>query len=202
MKLSNKIEALLFYTTEPLAYKKMSKILDVAIGEIEPAVAELEQVLAGRGVQLIKNGEEVALVTHPEAHAMIEALRKEELGSSLSRAALETLTIITYQNGITKSEIDYIRGVNSNFILRNLLMRGLVEKVPNEQDKRSPLYRPTFDTLAHLGIAQVEELPEYDILQQQLEQLSQEHFNEQSEQSEQGSGDDETMSQETSPVDA
>jgi segregation and condensation protein B len=171
LHLSQKIEALLFYKTEPMSYKKISKILDAAEDEIREAILDLKQKLQGRGLVVMENNGDVALVTHPEMSELIAGIRKKELGATLSKSALETLTIITYQNGITKSDIDYIRGVNSNFILRNLLMRGLIERVPNPQDKRSPLYQPTMDTLAYLGIQSVDQLPEQETLRQQLEQI-------------------------------
>lgn len=171
LHLSQKIEALLFYKTEPLSYKKIAQMLEAEEGDVRESVLEMKSLLEGRGLVVTENNGEVALVTHPDMSDMIMSLRKQELGAVLSKPALETLTIITYQNGITKSDIDYIRGVNSNFILRNLLMRGLIERVPNSQDKRSPLYQPTMDTLNYLGIQSVDQLPEQEILRKQIEEI-------------------------------
>jgi segregation and condensation protein B len=84
-------------------------------------------------------------------------------------AGLETLSIVLYLGPVSRSEIDYIRGVNSNFILRNLLMRGLVERIEHETDKRSLKYRPTFELLSFLGIGSVEELPEYETTRAEIE---------------------------------
>ncbi|MBI2099909.1 MAG: SMC-Scp complex subunit ScpB, partial [Candidatus Vogelbacteria bacterium] len=89
------------------------------------------------------------------------------------------LTIVLYKGPLTRAEIDYIRGVNSSFILRHLSIRGLVERIPNPKDARSFLYRPTFDLFQHLGLSKIEELPEYGELISQLENLdvkSEEHF--------------------------
>lgn len=98
-------------------------------------------------------------------------MRKEELSKDLSKASLETITIILYKNGATRSEIDYIRGVNSSFILRNLAIRGLVEKVPSPDDSRKITYRPTFDLLSYMGVTRIEEIKEFanyhSILEQQ-----------------------------------
>jgi len=71
---------------------------------------------------------------------------------------------------VRRSEIDYIRGVNSSYILRNMVMRGLVERIsiPNN---RSFVYRPTFELLAYLGISCVEELPNYGLVNKQIEQI-------------------------------
>jgi segregation and condensation protein B len=68
---------------------------------------------------------------------------------------------VLYKGPITRAEIDYIRGVNSNFILRNLQVRGLVEKIDNPADQRSYLYKPTFQLLEFMGVTRLEDLPEY-----------------------------------------
>ena len=109
---------------------------------------------------------------------MIEELCKEELSRDLGKAGLETLSIVLYRGPITRSGIDYIRGVNSTFILRNLLIRGLVEKIPNPNDQRSFLYRATFDLLSHLGIPRVEDLPEYGNTNESIEKFIEEFSNE------------------------
>ena len=101
------------------------------------------------------------LGTAKELSPLIEQLTKEELTKDLGKAGLETLSIILYQGPITRADIDYIRGVNSQFIVRNLLIRGLVERVENPKDARSFLYKTTLDLLSHLGISKIEELPEY-----------------------------------------
>jgi segregation and condensation protein B len=175
LSLPQQIEALLFYMTEPMTAKKIAKILGTKEKQVQEAFGELEASFTDRGIALIKNEDTVMLGTHPDAHSIIEQLRKNELGKDLTRAAVETLTIVTYRNGITKSEIDYIRGVNSNFILRNLMMRGLVERTPNPADKRSPLYKPTMDTMSYLGITSVQELPDYENLQAKLDAVHEEY---------------------------
>ena len=90
-------------------------------------------------------------------------MKKEELSRELSKASLETLTIILYTDGVTRSEIDFIRGVNSSFILRNLSVRGLIEKSDAKEGRRNAYY-PTLDTLAYMGVTRREELPDFDNL--------------------------------------
>src|SRR3989344_8813132 len=97
--------------------------------------------------------------------AILETITKSELSEELSKSALETLTLVLYRGPVNKSNIDFIRGVNSQFILRNLLVRGLIERVAHETDKRVLLYRATFELLQHLGISRITELPEYDTVQ-------------------------------------
>jgi segregation and condensation protein B len=91
---------------------------------------------------------------------LIESLIKDELSKDLGKAGLETLAIVLYRGPIARSEVNYIRGVNSNYILRNILVRGLIEK-DEASSARSTVYRPTFELLSYLGISKVEDLPEY-----------------------------------------
>lgn len=169
MKIVQKIESYLFYTGEPVAVKKLAKVFEVSEDDIHNALQQLEQLLSGHGIILIKNGDEVLLATHPEMGSMILDIKKQELSDPLSKGALETLAIILYKNGATKPEIDFIRGVNSGFMLRNLLMRGLIEKIDNPEDKRVAKYQGTFDTLKFLGIAHISELPHFEHFGQEIE---------------------------------
>jgi segregation and condensation protein B len=161
MELAKAISAILFYQAEPMTVKRLSTLLKHPEGEIRDALSTVATKMSDAGLCLIQNGEEVTLSTAPEAHALIEAITKEELSKDLSKAALETLAIVLYKGPITRSEIDYIRGVNSTFILRNLLVRGLVEKVENPSDQRSFLYKSTFQLLEYMGVGKIEELPDY-----------------------------------------
>ncbi len=162
MELLNLIEAILFYYAEPLTVAKLSGILKRDQSEIESALLLLEERLGTSGIRLLRNNDTVLLGTAPDAGTLIEAITKEELSKDLSKSALETLAIVLYKGPLTRSEIDYIRGVNSTFILRNLLIRGLVEKVENPNDQRSFHYRSTFALLEYMGITNREELPEYN----------------------------------------
>jgi segregation and condensation protein B len=168
MNLTQKIEGYLFYTGEAVATKKLAKVFAASEGEVRDALAALETALLGRGIVLMKNGDEVMLATHPEMSDVILDIKKRELSDPLSKAALETLTIILYKDGATKPEIDFIRGVNSGFMLRNLLVRGLIEKIPNEDDKRVTKYRATFDTMRYLGISAIAELPHFDHFREEI----------------------------------
>jgi len=128
-------------------------------------------------VTLLQLGETVTLRTAPGADAFLEKERKEELSRDLGKAALETLAIVLYKGPVSRSDIDYIRGVNSTFILRSLAIRGLVERVPHPRDQRAYLYKPTPDLLGHLGIRSLEELPEYQTITEELRSFkeSQQH---------------------------
>lgn len=161
MELPRAIVAILFYAAEPTSVARLAKLLKCPEGDIRSAFTTIDAVLAATGLCLVQNGDEVALATAPEAGVLIEEITKEELSRELSKAALETLAIVLYKGPITRGEIDYIRGVNSTFILRNLQVRGLVERVENPADQRSFLYKPTFRLLEYMGVSRVEELPQY-----------------------------------------
>ena len=170
MELESKIEGLLFYKGEDVEIKKLAELLGVNIEEVEQALVKLESSLTGRGLVLVRKDNSVVLGITSELSSLIESIRKEEITKELSKASLETLSIILYKNGIARSEIDYIRGVNSSFILRNLLVRGLIEKVLDSKDSRRVLYRPTFDTLSYMGITSIDKLPNYEQVKAQLQE--------------------------------
>ena len=168
MELSQKIEAILFWKAEPVSFKKLASLLEVDLGSIKTALESLKTSLQGRGITMVQTDEEVTLGTAKELSTLIETLTKEELVRDLGKAGLETLSIILYQGPISRTDIDYIRGVNSQFIIRNLLIRGLVERVSDEKDARVFLYKPTLSLLSHLGISKIEELPEFEQVRKEI----------------------------------
>ncbi len=169
MDLPQKIEAVLFWKAEPVSFRKLATLLDTDIGAVKAGVDQLEQALKGRGVTLVQTDEEISLGTAKELSPLIEKLTKDELTKDLGKAGLETLSIVLYQGPISRSNLDYIRGVNSQFILRSLLIRGLVERVDNPEDSRSFLYKPTLALLSHLGISKITDLPEYEQVRSEIE---------------------------------
>lgn len=169
INLSSKIEAILFFKGEPVSFERLASILQVSKEEIKNAVAELKTSLEGRGIVLQEKENEITLGTTSEMSDIIEQLQKEDLNKDLSKASLETLSIILYKNGATRSEIDYIRGVNSSFTLRMLSIRGLVEKTIDKKDSRRYIYKPSFDLLSFMGVKSVEELPDYGEVNNSME---------------------------------
>ena len=168
-KLVNKIEAILFYLAEPVSLDFLSKTLEIKKDELMNRIKELDELLKNRGLRTIIHNNEIALVTAPEFSGIIEKIAKEARERELGRAGIETLSIIAYKGPVSRKEVDYIRGVNSQFALRNLMLRGLVERKNSEQDERIMLYTVTNDTLRYLGLGHISELPEYDSVKQQLE---------------------------------
>lgn len=171
MDLAKTIEAVLFWKSEPSTVPELAKLLNRPAAEIKNGLAELDQTLAGRGIRLLVNGEEIALATAPEVGELIRELTQAELSQELSKAALETLAIVVYEGPVTKTNLDYIRGVNSQFILRHLSLKGLIEKIPHPDDARSFLYRPTTNLLGYLGVTRLTELPDYEAVKERLADL-------------------------------
>lgn len=155
----------MFVATHPLHLKKMAEFLDANVSKVEEAMEELRQYYKerGGGMQILKNGKEYQMVTSPECSKTVEEyVRKEETGE-LTRPQLETLTVIAYRGPISKPELDQVRGINSALILRNLMIRGLVQE---EEDKKTGMsnYAITMDFLRFLGLREVGELPDYERL--------------------------------------
>lgn len=161
INLESKIEAILFFKGEPVSLEKLSSILKVSKDEIKESAINLKTNLENRGIVLQENDGEYTLGTSVEMSTVIEHLQKEELNKELSKASLETLSIVLYKNGATHAEIDYIRGVNSSFTLRALSVRGLVNRETDKKDNRRYIYKPSFELLSFMGVKNVEELPDY-----------------------------------------
>lgn len=163
------IESLLFYSGEPMKISKLAKLLGTDQDLVKQSIEILKEKLVDRGISITTKEDEVALVTTAEMSEIIKSLKKEELSKDLSKAAIETLSIIIYRGPIKRAEIDYIRGVNSQFILRLLLIRGLIEKVTNPDDERGYLYKPSFDLLNHLGLNDIKDMPEFEVVNDAIE---------------------------------
>jgi segregation and condensation protein B len=161
MELYKKIEALLFWKGEPMQIEKITKILKTNEEEVSQALNILKENYQNRGVVLLEKDGEVMFGTDASLSDLFEELQKEEINKELSKASLETLSIVLYKNGASRAEIDYIRGVNSAFILRNLSVRGLVSKETDPKDTRKLIYKPTLDLVAFMGLNSIEELPEF-----------------------------------------
>lgn len=155
------LEALLFAEGGPMDQKQLLEVLKVEESLLRRAILELESDLENRGLSLIQAGDTLELRTSAEAAPLIRILRERELSRDLGKASLETLAIILYRGTALRSEIDWVRGVNSGAALRALLLRGLIEREEDVTDKRRARFKATVDALAHLGISKAEDLPRY-----------------------------------------
>ena len=171
-ELSKKIEALLFVSGEGMTISRLASILKKKDEEIKEGIESLEKHLEeSHCLSILKEGDKVALVTSKEVSRLVEDFAKEEFAGELTRAAEEALAIIAYKGPLKRAEIDYIRGVNSSFMVRNLLMRGLVERVRDPKDSRAYLYRVSADFLKFLGISSITNLPDYGSCAARLEEF-------------------------------
>lgn len=153
------VHALLFAASGPLEKKHLAELLDLSEKELAVVLDTVTTLLKGSGVALLETENEVELRTSPEAASVVKKLRESELARDLGKAGLETLAVIAYQEGATRGEVDWVRGVNSSTSLRTLLVRGLIEGYEDPKDKRRIRYRLTTDALAHLGVRSARDLP-------------------------------------------
>ncbi len=158
MPLDTQIEGLLFYKATPLKIVALAKLFAVTEDDIKASALSLQTRLQAGATRLLITDSELELVTAPELDQLIESIRRDEMKRDIGKAGAETLAIVLYKGPVSRAEIDRIRGVNSAFILRNLLVRGLVAR---EQVGKGNVFTVTPALLAHLGVTTKAELPEY-----------------------------------------
>lgn len=166
--LIHSIEAILFATSEPQTVASLAERLETTPDAVNEALSALKDRFDGHGIMLMIHENRATLVTKPEQSALIESIRKDDLQKELSKASSETLAIIAYRPGVTKAEIEFIRGVNAAYSLRALSMRGLIE---TKGAGRSVTYHPTAELLQFFGADSVEALPNYAETKQKIDAL-------------------------------
>jgi len=160
LPLAVKLEALLFVAGEPVATAQLAAALDVAPSVVERGLNELDASLSSRGLRLQRHAGRVQLTTAPQLAELIEHFLGLEATSHLSRAALETLAIIAYQQPVTRPQIDSIRGVNSDSMMKSLLHKNLIlESGRADGPGRPILYSTTPEFLQHFGLNSILEMP-------------------------------------------
>lgn len=163
--LSAIIEALLFASAQPMNAKRLADITKSGKEDVKRAFGDLAGRLetSGSGIMLVVHGEEAELVTRPEMSEVVRGVLKAETQGELSRPSMEALAILAYRGPMTRPELEQIRGVQSALILRNLMLRGLVE-MKEEMNIGQPMYAVTLDFYKHLGMGKADELPDYEAL--------------------------------------
>lgn len=162
------IESLLFISHKPQRAKDFAKFLETDETTVALALQALADDKKDSGVVILENNGEYQMATAPSNSSQVKNFLNLELRAKLTDATVEVLAIVAYRQPISKAELEAIRGVNSQYSLRALLMRGLVEKTPNPRDARSFLYQTTTEFLQHLGLLSVKDLPEFDKLVEQI----------------------------------
>lgn len=165
-KIASMVESLLFVSGDPISIARLSSILEVSEEDIGKAIDMLDASYGegARGLTLIGKDGEVLLASHPDNAPFVERLVKSEREGGLSKSALETLSIVSYRGPVSRADIEAIRGVNSTQTLRNLVLRGLVERRGNPDDARGYLYSVSFAFLETIGISQCRDLPDFENL--------------------------------------
>ena len=165
MSLKSQLESLLFVSLKPLAVKELAVLVGAKPKEVEEALAALSADYAPseRGLTLIKNNNQYQLATAGDNAALVKEFLKDETSGELSQPSLEALTIIAYRGPIAKVELEKIRGVNCSLIIRNLLLRGLIEE-KFDKAKNENYYTVTHDFIRFLGLSELAGLPDYENL--------------------------------------
>lgn len=160
LDLAARIEALLFVSPELIPIPQIANALNSSVREIEKSLEDLDKVFINRGIRLQRASRSVQLITAPEISADVQRFLDLEETSRLSRAALEVLAIVAYQEPVTRPQIDAVRGVNSDSVMRTLLRHGLVDEVGRTDGPGRPfIYATTSDFLNHFGLTSIAELP-------------------------------------------
>lgn len=164
LSLSAVLESLLLVAPGAVSLAQLAAAVEVPVREVEKGLAELESLYQARGLRLQYHMGKVQMTSAPETAAAVERFLGLEASSRLSRAALEALAIVAYQQPVTRPEIDAVRGVNSDGVLKSLLSKGLVQEVGRaERPGRPILYSTTSEFLQHFGFSSLEELPELSL---------------------------------------
>lgn len=163
------IEGLLFVASEPVAIHHLTSTVDCPAGEVEAALDQLKEDSQNRGIRLQRQGNKVQLVSAPELTDYIERFLGLTFTGTLSTPAMETLAIVAYRGPITRPQIEAIRGVNSDGVLRTLISKGLVEEVGRLDTVGHPvLFATTFEFLRYFGVESMDDLPELELPQIEL----------------------------------
>ena len=164
LPLAVQLEGLLFVAAEPVTLTRLAEALDVNPTMVEAALRELENLLETRGLRLQRFSGRVQMTTAPQLAETIERFLGLEATTHLSRAALETLAMIAYQQPVTRPQIDSVRGVNSESMLKSLLNKGLIfESGRTDGPGRPILYSTSPEFLQHFGLNSITELPPLEL---------------------------------------
>ena len=163
--IKSQLESLLLVTAKPISVAKLVEVLKAKPKEVEESLKELagQYNQSAGGIRLIRNNNSVQLASNPDNAELVKAYLKDDITGELTEPSLETLTIVAYRQPVSKAELEQIRGVNCSLILRNLMIRGLVE-AEYDKTRAATVYSVTMDFLKHLGISSVIDLPDFEKL--------------------------------------
>ncbi len=166
--LKSQLESILFVSNKPLQAKALAKLLALDESAVKAALRELAAERKDSGILILEADEGFQLATNSANAEVIKTFLNTDLREHLTDASIEVLAIIAYRQPISRAEIEAIRGVNSQYSVRALLIRGLIEKIPDPHDGRANLYQITTEFLQHLGLTTIADLPEFGELAGQV----------------------------------
>lgn len=160
------IEGILFAAGEPVKASKLAAVLEEPIVKVNEAVKLLrhEYDLNLRGLKIIEIDDGYQLCSRPEYYAYIQEILGEQRRQALSNAAMEALAIVAYKQPITRTQVEYIRGVNSDGAMNRLVERNLIEEAGRlDAPGRPILYKTTQNFLRCFGLKNPSDLPPVDM---------------------------------------
>ncbi len=165
MNLKSKLESLLLVAAKPLSLKELNFLLSVEAKEIENSLRELadEYEQGDRGLRIISQADKYQLASSPDSAEIIKKFLQNETAGELTQPSLEALTIIAYRGPVSKFDLERIRGVNCSLIIRNLMLRGLIEE-KFDKTRNENLYSASLEFVKFLGLSRLEDLPDFEAL--------------------------------------
>lgn len=168
------IEGMLFVSSGLVSVNQIAKALEISETDVEDCLSDLDNHYknSGHGLRLMRVKSRVQLTTAPEISKTIESFLDLETSSTLSQAALETLAIIAYKQPVTRPEVDVIRGVNSDAVMRTLMSKGLIDELGRADSPGRPIfYGTTPEFLQYFGLESLDKLPfiDFDALEEEQE---------------------------------
>ena len=161
-----KIEAILFACGEPVRFEKLADFLKISKKETEDEIGKLKSFYRDNktGLQILTKVNTIQLVSDARFGEEIAKVLDKRINEPLTKAAMEVLSVIAYRGPITRLQIEHIRGVNCSFMIRNLAIRGLIERGEIPISSRSYQYQVSYDFLKSMGFEEIAQLPDYELL--------------------------------------
>jgi segregation and condensation protein B len=159
-KLKAGLEAVLFVSPMAVSLSQLASTLEISEAEIEAGLMQLAEDYQERGLRIQRHAGRIQLTTAPEVGETVERFLGLEINSHLSQAALEALSIVAYEQPVTRPQVDSIRGVNSDGVMKSLLHKGLIQDIGRAEGPGRPiLYATTPEFLQQFGLNSLEEMP-------------------------------------------
>lgn len=166
---AHKLQAILYAHGGEMKKSEIASLLEISLSEVSLYTQELSELLNNQGLQILETTTTLSLRSSQQYADFVTELQKSSDEKDIGAAGLEVLAIVLYKEGASRAVIDYVRGVNSSGTLRQLVLRGLLERTRDAQDARAWLYSATPELFAHLGISSNAQLPEFEALAVALE---------------------------------